>query len=721
MLAGDKLKKMETDRERAESTFDPSDFYLYRGGSPSTTRRGEYMIAQRDESALYIDHADRHVPQTISNLRDLANTPFTIVGDDQFFRHLYKYHQGSGLICIILNSVCYVLTVLFTILFSTFLLTCVDWKGIHEGRKTKFADALYPRCEPEGGRNVVLTLTFLVFIVIWTVMTIRTVYYLLRMKRIHDLWTGVLGLSSDVQWVTWQMVIDSYHERIDQTVDSHYIVSRIMRWDNYLIAMLMKDVFGWDGWDGIFTKVLEKNVKKCINSALFRDDGILIRDVLLYSKKREYVRRLRKSFFTYGLINLIFLPFVFSALLIFFIYRHVGEYHKNPRAMGMFSFTQLAKWKLCDFNELPHVYNARLCKAHPKIIEYLGQFVNESINIVFKFVSFVLGSTLMILVAVSFFYPDVIISLFLVEKPIIFYVGVLGILFAMVQNNTVDAPQVYEPDEKFDELMHRLHAVPTKWANMSTQERYYEIRKLFRYKWMVLGLEIVSVLYVPLLLLFWMPSKCDNIVDFFRENSVHVDKMGIVCSCTMFDANPPLIRTKSDEDDDVESVTSSIDRKVSTSAVNFKESYPTWDPVRFKRTTVDSQLINQEYEDKVRLSRMRRERDDGDFRTTDSGDRDHISSLSRALLLSQQTSQDDVHHSLQSSGRSYEPRSASLNASSIIDQMSKMERGVESNIDIDNIEQDRMQQQQLQQEAIETGTGSLDMPFPLNLTRDDEE
>src|SRR5688500_18479211 len=109
-----------------ESNFDPTDFFLHRGGHDSDSR-GAYINANR--SAAVETGRGR-------GLRDLVNAPFTIVGDDQFFKHLYEYHQGCGFLCVVLTQISYILTVLFTITFSTFLMTCVDWKGIHEKRKT---------------------------------------------------------------------------------------------------------------------------------------------------------------------------------------------------------------------------------------------------------------------------------------------------------------------------------------------------------------------------------------------------------------------------------------------------------------------------------------------------------------------------------------------------------------------------------------------------------
>jgi hypothetical protein len=49
---------------------------------------------------------------------------------DIFFKRLYNYYQKKGYYCIILSQVCYILTILFSIIFSTFVSVCVDWKGI---------------------------------------------------------------------------------------------------------------------------------------------------------------------------------------------------------------------------------------------------------------------------------------------------------------------------------------------------------------------------------------------------------------------------------------------------------------------------------------------------------------------------------------------------------------------------------------------------------------
>jgi autophagy-related protein 9 len=47
--------------------------------------------------------------------------------------------------------------------------------------------------------------------------------------------------------------------------------------------------------------------------------------------------------------------------------------------------------------------------------------------------------------------------------------------------------------------------------------------------------ELVSVVLTPLVLWFSLPPCAENIIDFFREFTVHVEGVGYVCSFAVFD------------------------------------------------------------------------------------------------------------------------------------------------------------------------------------------
>ncbi len=47
--------------------------------------------------------------------------------------------------------------------------------------------------------------------------------------------------------------------------------------------------------------------------------------------------------------------------------------------------------------------------------------------------------------------------------------------------------------------------------------------------------ELLSVVFAPLVLCLSLPESADQIVDFFREFTVHVNGLGYVCSFAQFD------------------------------------------------------------------------------------------------------------------------------------------------------------------------------------------
>ena len=526
-----------------ESNFDPSEFY-----SSAQSR------------------FDDNLP-----LRN--GIPFTIIGNDKLFQALYTYHQNSGITCIILKNICYILTVLFSILSSTFLSTCVNWKAIQDGSHPK----VYPGCIPPEGRNGLVMFFFWIFMIWWTYQVYRSWKFCGRMMQIRHIWIDNLSLPEDVRWIHWEQVVEAYRNNIQNSVDIEYIANRIMRYDNFLIGMLTKDVFAIENtvFAIAFSKLLEWNIKLCIKRVLFRHDDTVHPDVQRRISSARLESSLIKAFIIVGILNALFIPFMLCAIIVYFIYRYVGEYNRNPKALGYYTFTRLAHWKLRDFNELPHTYINRLNRAHPKVVEYLDQFGNEKVRILGKFLSYVSTSTFFILAVISYFNSDVVISLFMMEKPIIFYVGIFGALSMMFPDTVGSDIIVYEPDRKFDELVDILHhSVPPTWKDMDTKERYDEISKLFRYKWIVFLEEALSVITVPYVLLFKFPKRAKHIVAFFRENAHYVpnNNLGIICVCADFTQRSLQGAMYQNTESEI------LSRKMSTSFAHFQSSHPGWVP-----------------------------------------------------------------------------------------------------------------------------------------------
>lgn len=117
-----------------------------------------------------------------------------------------------------------------------------------------------------------------------------------------------------------------------------------------------------------------------------------------------------------------------------------------------------------------------------------------------------------------------------------------------------------------------------------------EFCKLFDYKVSLFLQELLSVLFAPLVLCISLPKCTDQIIDFFREFTIHVDGLGYVCSFSQFDfekhGNPKYgVEGAAVEDD----YYLSKEGKMEKSFLNFKANNPHWEP----RDTLGSMYLGR--------------------------------------------------------------------------------------------------------------------------------
>lgn len=152
--------------------------------------------------------------------------------------------------------------------------------------------------------------------------------------------------DKDIQTVTWQYVVQKLMDLRDenpatarperlspenrrfingqskQRMDAHDIANRLMRQDNYLIAMINKDILDCTinipflGKRQFFTKTVEWNLWLAVAQYAF-DENNQIRQKFLYAKHRqELVQGLKRRFFLVGCFNLIISPFIVVYFLV---------------------------------------------------------------------------------------------------------------------------------------------------------------------------------------------------------------------------------------------------------------------------------------------------------------------------------------------------------------------------------------------------------------------
>ncbi|KAG2157500.1 putative transmembrane protein [Suillus clintonianus] len=534
---------------------------------------------------------------------------------DAFLQEVYLYYEGKGIYSIALARGLNLLTVGFVIGFSTFLLGCVDYSLISEDETTHLSDAVVDRCVSKfSGFTLLFFLLFAAFYV-WQI--ISFVFEVMRLVNMYKFYTYLLRVpDADIPTIAWPEIvrriaaireenpitaISSAHGTNAATpatasLDAHDIANRIMRQENYLIALFNKDVLDLrvplppklkqllrasdDGKGRTLTRVLEWNLRFCLMEYLFDPQG-RVRKVFLKTKNRAVlINGLRRRLVFMGILNAIFAPFIVLYMIMYSFFRYFEEYHKNPSSIGGRRYTPFAQWKFREFNELSHLFTRRLDESYPLASMYIGQFPNEKMTIIMRFVAFIAGSFAAVLVLASVIDPDLVLHFEITpHRTVLFYLGVFGSVLAVARGMIPEDNRVFDPELLMTEVIQYTHYMPDEWKEeLHSKKVHQEFGELFAMKIPIFVQEIVSVLTTPFILWFSLPPCAPVIVDFFHDFTVWVPGRGYICSFAEFDfkrhGNVRFGAPSQNQDERM----MSREGKMEKSFLNFKAANPDWNP-----------------------------------------------------------------------------------------------------------------------------------------------
>ena len=371
--------------------------------------------------------------------------------------------------------------------------------------------------------------------------------------------------DSDMQTVSWQEVVKKLmnlrdlnpataagtkeqHRRFmgtqsKQRMDAHDIANRLMRRDNYLIALINKDVLDFTlplpflRNRQLYSKTLEWNLQYCILDFVFNDQGQIRSLFLKDTHRRGLSKGLRSRFLFAGFISLLCAPFaVFYYMLVYF-FRYFTEYQRNPSQIGSRQYTPYAEWRFREFNELQHLFERRINMSYPFASRYVDQFPKDKTIQVSGLIAFITGALASVLALASLVDPESFLAFEITpERTVLFYLGVFGSIWAVARGNMPEENLVFDPEYALSNVTEYTHYMPSHWkGRLHTNEVRTEFSQLYQMKVYIFLEEILSIILAPLVLWFSLPKCCDRLVDFFREFTVHVDGMGYVCSFAVFD------------------------------------------------------------------------------------------------------------------------------------------------------------------------------------------
>lgn len=332
------------------------------------TTRNQQQLHQDDTFASGSQHGRREPRAFINTLtgtaRQKAEWRWANVDNlDSFMQDVYDYYRGNGFWCILLDRFLHLVEIGFIAVFLTFLTQCINYDKIPSSRTME--QILVPKCTKEmsGAWNFALWIT--AFYWIWKAFQIPL--DLRRMTIMRDFFVHLLEIPEhDMQTVSWQDVVARIMELRDsnpktaerqkpgqrkwlgsqskERLDAHDIANRLMRRENFLIALINKDILDLSiplpflSGRQFLSRLLEWTLNFSIMDFVFDERGQVNQEFLKSDRRGQLSQKLRARFLFAGFMTLMIAPFMAGYLFImhFLTYFHVRVVRHVRRAHNVF-------------------------------------------------------------------------------------------------------------------------------------------------------------------------------------------------------------------------------------------------------------------------------------------------------------------------------------------------------------------------------------------------
>ncbi|KAF3010568.1 autophagy protein atg9 [Curvularia kusanoi] len=484
---------------------------------------------------------------------------------DAYMKDVYEYYRGHGIWSMLLKRCLALLQSAFVIFFMTFLGWCIDYSKLPSSHK--MSEVLVPKCASKI--HGIWIFAIWIFSSYWIYSFYTMVTDIPRLKALEDFYHHLLDIPDrDIQTVEWQQVVSRIMALRDlnlatasnlspetrklldsksrQRLDAIDIASRLMRRENYLIALFNKEVLDvtvpipFLGNRYIFSETTRWHVELAVLDFVFSaKNGQFNPEFLKERNRRELVKRLRTRLMWVGLISVLCAPFAVVFVLASYLFKYFAEYHKDPSQLSNRDFTHFAQWKFREFNELPHLFERRLKMAQPYANAYLAQFPKDKTEQISSFIAFVTGAFAFVLVGLTLLDSEQFLTFEVTPgKTAIFWIGVFTAIYRSARGSSPQEDQISDPAFYLGHVTYHTRYEPESWTDrLHTDEVRAEFAKLYQPKVLIFAEEILSMVITPFLLIFRLPNCSERIVDFFREFSIVVDGLGVTCSYSMFPFN----------------------------------------------------------------------------------------------------------------------------------------------------------------------------------------
>ncbi|KAL1306617.1 hypothetical protein AAFC00_005298 [Neodothiora populina] len=481
---------------------------------------------------------------------------------DAFLLELYEYYAEHGIWSMLLSRAINMATTAFLFSLYMFMSSCIDYSKIPASKST--SEVLIPKCmqNTSFAKNVLLWC----FTFWWCWMLFKHLMDVRRLWSLHEFYHHLLNIPDiDLQTVSWERVVeglmklrnsnartaddlprylkDVTKHQAKQRMDAHDIANRLMRRDNYFVALFNKEIFDLSlpvpflGTRQFYSKSLEFCIQFCFQDFIFDHQGQVKPSCLKRQDRNHLIQTLRRRLRFTAIMSIILAPVNIGAHCIYYFSRYYAEFRNSPSKLSARAFTPLAEWKFREFNELQHDFRQRMRMSYPFADDYLNQFPRDKTHQLLQFVSLVSGTLAGLLGLATLLDPELFLGFEITPgRTAFFYISILMAIFAGARGGVPDESEVHDPVLHLMNVIHMTHYQPSRGRHqLHSNDVRVEFSSLYQMKILIFLEEIMSLIIAPFVLWKNSGKRSETIVDFFRNSTVQVDGLGYLCAFSVFD------------------------------------------------------------------------------------------------------------------------------------------------------------------------------------------
>lgn len=329
-----------------QSTFAPPPNHRTEAQWRKTQERQQLHPDDRPRPAV------SRAPNQDAVLKEQAMWLWTNVQNlDAFLLQVYQYFTGHGIWSILLSRFIHLATTAFLFSLFMFLSTCVDYAKIPTSKGT--SEVLIPQCMKKSSWTKSLLLWAFCF---WWIKTLcGYIADIPRLRKMEMFYQHLLGIpDTDIQAVSWERVIQGLMKLRDlnpetadtvpkylkatgkqskQKMDAHDIANRLMRRDNYSIALFNKEIIDLTlsipilGNRQYYSKSLEDCLNHCFSGFIFDEQGQVDPLCLQRKDRHRLIQILRQRLRFLAIMSIFMAPFTITLHCIYYFSRYYAVSH----------------------------------------------------------------------------------------------------------------------------------------------------------------------------------------------------------------------------------------------------------------------------------------------------------------------------------------------------------------------------------------------------------